>query len=119
MASVKVWQNHDDKVLSLLCKMMVNRNLYKIDLQNKKFEKAEVEEVKTKIQKKLKLTEDEVQYFVFQDSIVNNAYNAKKDKINILLKNNRVSDIAQAADTLSITAISRPVKKWFLCFPKV
>jgi len=119
MASVKVWQNHEDKALSLLCKMMVNRKLYKILLQNKKFEKAEIDEVKTKVQKKLKLKADEVEYFVFQDSIVNNAYNSKKDKINILLKNNQVKDIAEAADTLSITAISRPVKKWFLCFPKV
>ena len=118
MASVKVWQNHNDKVLSVLCKMMVNRNLYKIVLQNKKFEKVEVEEMKAKVQQKLKLTDDEVEYFVFQDSIVNNAYNAKKDKINILLKNNTISDIAEAADTLSITAISKPVKKWFLCFPK-
>ncbi|TXB65429.1 HD domain-containing protein [Vicingus serpentipes] len=118
MASVKVWQNHNDKVLSVLCKMMVNRNLYKIVLQNKKFEKVEVEEMKAKVQKKLKLTDEEVEYFVFQSSIVNNAYNAKKDKINILLKNNTISDIAEAADTLSITAISKPVKKWFLCFPK-
>lgn len=119
MASVKVWQNHNDKVLSVLCKMMVNRNLYKIVLQNKKFEKIEVEEMKAKVQKKLKLTDEEVEYFVFQSSIVNNAYNAKKDKINILLKNNTISDIAEAADTLSITAISKPVKKWFLCFPKL
>ncbi|MCB9360317.1 MAG: HD domain-containing protein [Flavobacteriales bacterium] len=118
MASVKVWQNHNDKVLSVLCKMMVNRNLYKIVLQNKKFEKAEVEEMKSKVQQKLKLTDEEVEYFVFQDSIVNNAYNARKDKINILLKNNKVSDIAEAADTFSISAISKPVKKWFLCFPK-
>ena len=118
MASVKVWQQHEDKVLSLLCKMMVNRKLYKIALQNKKFEKSEVDEVKGKIQKKLKLATDEVEYFVFQDSIVNNAYNSKKDKINILLKNNQVKDIADAADTLSITAISKPVKKWFLCYPK-
>jgi HD superfamily phosphohydrolase len=118
MASVKVWQDDNDKVLSVLCKMMVNRNLYKIVLQNKKFDKVEVEDMKTKVQKKLKLTDEEVEYFVFQDSIVNNAYNAKKDKINILLKNNKISDIAEAADTLSITAISKPVKKWFLCFPK-
>ncbi len=119
MSSVKVWQKHEDKVLSLLCKMIVNRKLYRISLQNKKFEKTEIDEVKNNIQKKLKLADDEVQYFVFQDSIVNNAYNSKKDKINILLKNNQVKDIAEAADTLSITAISRPVKKWFLCFPKV
>ncbi len=119
MTSVKVWQDHNDKVLSTLCKMMVNRKLYKISLQNKRFEKTEVEDVALKVVEKYKLAEYETSYFVFQGSIVNNAYNSKMDKINILLKNNTILDIADAADTLSITAISRPVKKWFLCSPKV
>ncbi|MGE0561456.1 MAG: HD domain-containing protein [Flavobacteriales bacterium] len=119
MTSVKVWQNHDDKVLSTLCKMMVNRKLYRIALQNKRFDKAEEEDVAQKVANKYKLTKNEVSYFVFQGSIVNNAYNSKMDKINILLKNNTVLDITEAADTLSITEISKPVKKWFLCSPKV
>jgi hypothetical protein len=101
-----------------LCQMMVNRKLYRIALQNKRFEKSELEELSNKVVEKLKLTKQEAGYFVFQDSIVNNAYNSKMDKINILLKNNTVLDITEAADTLSITEISKPVKKWFLCSPK-
>lgn len=118
MASIKIWEKHEDKTLATLCKMMLNRNLYKISLQNKKFSKAEIEIISSKIKKKLKLTDKEVNYFVFQGSIINNAYNPKMDKINILLKNGKMMDIVDAADTLNISALSTPVKKWFVCFPK-
>ena len=40
------------------------------------------------------------------------------DNINILLKNGKTLDIKEAADTFSISALSTPVKKWFICFPK-
>jgi HD superfamily phosphohydrolase len=118
MASVKVWSKHDDKTLSTLCNMMINRDLYKIKLQKKKFEKLEVDEISSIIKSKLKLTDKEVSYFVFQDHITNNAYNPKMDNINILLKNGKMLDIKEAADTFNISALSTPVKKWFLCFPQ-
>lgn len=118
MASFKVWEKHGDKTLSKLCKMIINRNLYKIKLQDKKFTKAEIEAVANKIKIKYKLTDKEVNYFVFQGSIINNAYNPKMDKINILLKNGKIMDIVDAADTLNISALSTTVKKWFMCFPK-
>ncbi len=118
MASVKVWTTHSDKTLSILSKMMINRDLYKIKLQNKKFEKSEIDVISKKIKSKLKLTDNEISYFVFQDSIINNAYNPRMDKINILLKNGEMLDIKEAADTFNISALSTPVKKWFLCFPK-
>ena len=118
MASVKVWQNHDDKILAILCKMMVNRRLYKVEIQQKKFENSIIADVKQKFGNKMKLNEQEIGYFVFQNYIENNAYNPKKDKINILLKNNTFLDISEAADTLNISSLSRPVKKWFLCYPK-
>ena len=118
MASFKAWEKHEDKTLAKLCKMIINRNLYKIKLQDKKFKKAEIEAVANKIKNKYKLTDKEVNYFVFQDSIINNAYNPKMDKINILLKNGKMMDIADAADTLNIQSLSTPVKKWFMCFPK-
>lgn len=118
MASVKVWQNHDDKILAKLCQMMVNRRLYKVEIQQKKFENSIIADVKQKFAKKMKLNEQEIGYFVFQNYIENNAYNPKKDKINILMKNNTFRDISEAADTLNISSLSRPVKKWFLCYPK-
>ncbi len=118
MASVKAWKTHSDKTLSLLSTMLLNRNLYKIELQNKRFDKAEIEKVAKKIKTKLKLSDKELGYFVFQGSIINNAYNPKMDKINILLKNGKMLDIKEAADTFNISALSQSVKKWFLCFPK-
>lgn len=118
MASVKIWAKHQDKTLATLCNMMLNRNLYKIKLQAKKFTKSEIDAVKLKIKKKYKFNDDELNYFVFQDNIINNAYNPKMDKINILLKDGKMYDIKEAADTLNISALSTPVKKWFMCFPK-
>jgi HD superfamily phosphohydrolase len=118
MASVKAWKTHPDKTLSLLSTMLLNRNLYKIQLQNEKFDKAEIEKISKQIKTKLKLSDKELDYFVFQGSIINNAYNPKMDKINILLKNGKMLDIKEAADTFNISALSKSVKKWFLCFPK-
>lgn len=118
MSAIKLWKSHEDKTLSLLCEMMLNRKLYKIKLQPKRFSKEELDTLKSKVKKKLKITDKEVNYFVFQDSIINNAYNPKMDKINILMKDGKMKDIADAADTLNISALSMPVKKWFLCFPK-
>ena len=40
------------------------------------------------------------------------------DNINILHKNGEILDIKEAADTFNISALSTPVKKWFMCFPQ-
>ena len=87
-------------------------------MQKKKFDKEEINSIADKIKTKLKLSDNEIAYFVFQDNIVNNAYNPKMDNINILLKNGKVLDIKEAADTFNISALSTPVKKWFMCFPQ-
>lgn len=118
MVAIKIWKNHNDPTLSRLAEMMLNRNLYKIKLQSKRFTKHEIETVKKEVQKKYKIEETQLKYFVFQDSIVNNAYHPKMDKINILMKDGTIMDIVDAADTLSISSLATPVKKWFLCFPK-
>jgi HD superfamily phosphohydrolase len=118
MASIKIWKNHSDKTLSRLCQMLINRDLFKIKIQRKKFDKTEVTEISKRIKSQLKLNEKEIPYFVFQNSIINNAYNPKMDNINILLKNGKTLDIKKAADTFSISALATPVKKWFICFPK-
>ena len=117
-SSIKVWQEHDDPVLSILCKMMVNRKLFKIQLQRTKFSTKEIEQTIAKASKILPFDYKELSYFVFQDSIINNAYNPKMDKINILLKNGEVLDITEAGDNFNIRSLSQPVKKHFLCFPK-
>jgi len=117
MASVKAWANHPDKILSTLSNMLVNRKLYKIEIQNSTFSKEEINKQKTKITRKRKLKGKEAGYFVFTGTLINSAYNPQSDRINILFKDGSVKDVAEAADLLNISMLSKAVKKYFLCYP--
>ena len=118
MASVKVWASHKDAVLSRLCEQLVNRKLFKIELQNLPFKEEKVKEIKDKIKTRYKLNDKEVNYFVFSGNVANDAYRADKISINILFKDGSVSDIANASDQLNIQVLAKTVKKYYLCYPK-
>lgn len=114
-ASLKIWKNHKDPILSLLSKCLINRNLYKIRLDTKPFDENEVKDILGQLQKTHGFSEKESGYFIFDGIIENNAYNAEIDKINILYKDGKVKDIAEASDQLNISVLSTPVRKHFLC----
>ncbi len=118
MASIKVWCEHSDLVLSILCKNLVNRNLYKIELQNQPFKEEKINKIKSEIKKKYKFSEKEINYFVFTGNVANDAYRADKIRITILSKDGTVADIADASDQLNIDVIAKTVKKHYLCFIK-
>ena len=46
-------------------------------------------------------------------------YDSTKNNIQILYKNGNVKDITQASDHLNIQALSKPVTKYFICYPKL
>lgn len=117
-ASIKVWMTHPDPVLALLCKNMIDRNLFKIQLQNNKFTEPEKSVLLNKVMKKYKLTKHEAEYFVFTESVNNSAYNSAEIKINILYNNNVLVDVAKASDQLNIKMLSKKVTKYFMCYPK-
>lgn len=116
-SSIKEWISNDDVILSKLSESLINRRLPKVILQNKPFTENQIETVKKEVQKKLNLSSEELDYFVFHGEINNQAYN-KADAINILFKNGEVEDITKASDQLNIQALSNNVYKYFMCFPK-
>lgn len=118
MASIKVWGSHKDPVLSMLCKQLVNRNLFKVELQSQPFKEDKVKVIQQEIKKRYKFTDKEVSYFVFSGIVTNEAYRADKIRINILFKDGTVADIADASDQLSIDVLAKTVKKHYLCYPK-
>ncbi len=118
MASVKAWMNHKDVVLSTLCKNLIDRNLYKIELQNKNFTAAYINQIHDKVMKKYKLSKKETDYFVFSESVNNSAYNSSHFKINILYRDGSLVDVAKASDQLNIKMLSKKVTKYFICYPK-
>jgi uncharacterized protein len=117
-SAVKMWMNVDDKVLSTLSEMLVNRTLYKIEISNTEFDTAAIDMLKIKVANAYNISFEEAAYFVFAETAFNSAYNAKDDSINILYKDDSTKDIAIASDQMNINVLSKPVVKYFLCYPK-
>ena len=117
MGAIKVWVNHPDKVLSLLSKKLVNRRLLKVEVSKEPFTTDRIELEKQKAAKLLDITVDEANYFVFSNVLTNNAYSSDKENINILMKNGEIIDLSSASDNLNISALSKPVQKYALCYP--
>ena len=114
---IKVWAESKDKVISKLSNMLINRNLLKVQISSKKFSFEKLEKIKLSQQKKLGISAEEINYFVFQKEMTNNAYDPRKDKIKILFNNGLIKDITLASDNLNISALSKPVKKYYLFAP--
>jgi len=115
--AVKLWQNHPDLILATLSKMILERNLFQIILSNEHIKKDQVEEIRTGVAQTFGVLRSESPYFFSYGAVSNEAY-TEGQKINILTNGGELLDIAQASDLPNIKAISKIVKKNYLCWPK-
>jgi HD superfamily phosphohydrolase len=116
-SAIKEWTNHPDKILSKLSLMIVNRNLLKIEMFDEEVSNDHISTTINKFIKKSEISLEEANYFVFSGKISNQAYN-KNQPIKIASKNGAIEDIVNASDQLNLQALSKPVNKYFLCYPK-
>jgi HD superfamily phosphohydrolase len=116
--SVKVWAQHEDKILSTLCTNLVNRKLFRIELKREKAELSSKKELIAKCMKHYKISEKEASFFVVSGEVENSAYKPDNLKINISMNNGKIIDIAEAGDQLNVEVLSKTVKKYFICYPK-
>mgnify|MGYP006196164317 CR=1 FL=1 len=119
LSAVKAWQFNEDVVLSSLCKMIINRDLLKIKMKDEKPTKETLLPYKEKFMSITGLSEKEVEYFVFKGNLKNQAYNKQGEPIRILKKDRTIEDVVEASDQLHLKALSKPVTKYYICFPKV
>ncbi len=117
LTCIKVWTEDNDKVISKLSEMLINRKLLKVKISAKKFSDEEIDKIFKRNQKSLGFSNNEMQYFVFQKEMENNAYDPRKDEIKILFNDGSLKDITKASDNLNISALSKAVKKYYLFAP--
>jgi hypothetical protein len=118
LGAIKQWQFHDDFVLSSLSKMVINRNLLKIELNEDKVNKIKFLELKEKYMKQYAISENEVGYFVFKGKLKNEAYSKSSEPIRILKKDKTIENVVEASDQMHLKALSKTVIKYFICYPK-
>ena len=119
MGAIKSWQFHDDFVLQSLCRMILNRDLLKIQMTDDKPNKENLLGIKNKYIALAGISDKEADYFVFKGKLKNQAYSKSSEPIRILKKDKTIEDVVEASDQLHLKALSKPVTKYFICFPKV
>jgi HD superfamily phosphohydrolase len=119
MCTIKNWSNHPDKILSALCRGLVDRRLLKIKLQGTPFDEKFLQEKKQEVIRKLNISEEDAGYFVFTGEATNTTYDPKDERINILFKDGSVKDISQVDNALIHQHLASPVKKYYICYYRV
>ncbi len=115
--ALKLWQHHPDKVLSTLSRNLLTRNLFQIRLGANPIDKAVLDSIKMTISREMNILKSEASYLISHGVVSNEAY-TEGERINIRMKDGSIVDIAQASDLPNITALSKIVKKNYLCWPK-
>ena len=118
ISAMKEWQFNDDFVLSNLCKMIINRDLLKIEIKNNQINNDKLNKHITNLMHKYNVTNYEASFFVFKGEVTNQAYQLNNQNINILFKTGKVIDIVDASDHLNLKVLSKPVTKYYICYPK-
>jgi HD superfamily phosphohydrolase len=116
-ASVKGWKSHPDPVLSTLCQMLLDRNLFKITFYNTR----PGEEVLRPLREQLKqsgMSEKQIPYFLVTGETTNSAYAKEQDPIRVKMKDGKLLDIADASDVPTIEALTKIVRKYYVCWGK-
>jgi hypothetical protein len=116
--AIKVWQHHEDRILSVLCSGLVNRNLFKIEISKQPFPIDRILLEKELVRNHFNVDAEGLDDLVYHDLLMNKAYTNDKQNINLLMKNGAVIDLAKASDNLNISALAHPVEKYFLCYPQ-
>jgi HD superfamily phosphohydrolase len=119
MATVKNWNHHPDKILSTLCRSLVERKLLKVKLQAEPVDEVFVKEKRKAACVQLGISEKDSEYFVFTGEASNTTYNPGDERINILFKDGTIKDISQVDNALihyNSGLAYGEIKKYYICY---
>src|ERR1700750_3254093 len=106
---------HPDKVLSLLCRRFLNRQLYKTRLQAEPFPAEFIREKEAQTMEKFGIDAADLPYLCFTGEATNTLYQTRDEMINILFRDGTVTDISRVENALIDQKLSAQVKKFYIC----
>jgi HD superfamily phosphohydrolase len=116
LSAIKSWTDHPDKILSILCRDLINRNLLKIKYSGDKIPEELIEQKKTIAMQYLDINKEETNYLVFSGETENKTYSRKDEHIKIIFKDGAVKDISEVDNALINQSLFETVKKFYICY---
>jgi HD superfamily phosphohydrolase len=116
LMAIKAWCNHPDKVLSILCKGIIDRKLLKVKYAPEPFAVNLVEEKVEDVAGRLDISHEDASWLVFTGEAASSTYNFENEHIFILFKNGETKDITEVDDALINENLRGKVKKYYICY---
>ncbi|GAB3563885.1 HD domain-containing protein [Spirosoma luteolum] len=114
---VKQWVQHPDFILSTLCRMLLDRQLFKIMLSTEPFSGELLAEIEGQLRRS-GLDDEALSYFMVEGQATNAAYLPTQERIGIKLRSGQVIDIADASDLSNIQVLTNIVRRYYVCWAR-
>lgn len=118
-SAIKTWSSHPDFILSTLSRSLVNRELFRVEMQSQPYLPEYLNTIKTKVSDIYPdLGKAEIDYFVFNDITSNYSYDPFDNRISVILKDGSVIDLTEASGLFNLTILTEPDVKYVIGYPK-
>jgi len=117
LMAIKSWCSHSDKILSSLCRGIINRELLKVKYSSSPIDIETLQSRKESTAGILGLTLQEAGWLVFTGEASSTTYNFEEQQIKILFKNGEVKNISAVDDALINESLRGNIKKYYICYP--
>ncbi len=115
-SALKIWQTHEDRILSLLSQFIIQRKLPSSMIIPHPIPEEKISEWKDKTKKLYKVEDGE--YFIHQNKLSVLAYDDKKDPIKLLLKGGQVIELQNSDNQVLVKDLRKKISRYHLCIPR-
>ena len=120
IASIKVWSNHNDKVLAILSRNFIDRRLFKTSSVAGETDRATLEHLAREKEKdivsQLGIDKCDGHYFSSYQIVENDTYNFTDDKIMVRLSDGSICDLSASSSILTPQSLHYDTRKCHLCY---
>ena len=117
-SAMKVWAQSNDKILSLLAKDMLDRNIFKVEVSNEPITAEREETLREQLSQAFGISKEETNYLFSVNTIQKDMYDVNDDRISILFKDGTTKDIAESSEILNVGLLSKKIRKYYLCYQR-
>ncbi|NLT03725.1 MAG: HD domain-containing protein [Bacteroidales bacterium] len=117
--AIKAWQTHDDFILSLLSKGLIDRRLFKMEMTKEAPTTERLENDITTLAATYGISQEDARFLTSLSMVTTNMYNAEVDSIDILYNDGLIRPITTASDMLNLDVLSKEVCKYAYCHVRI
>ena len=114
ISAIKVWQTNPDKTLSTMSKMIIDRNLLKIEIADEPYSLEYIHTKETEAAKLLGIDAHLAKYFVTSGKLSNKAYSSDGNSLKIGMKDGTLMELSETSEIYNLTNDQRPQIKYFI-----